>query len=178
MNLRVFKMSEKTPNIVYGTESSACFDLSACLADRQSIKGFYANNESVVFICVNDETGTWIRIPPNGRVLVPTGLVLDIPKNHCVKVYPRSGLSVKQGLGLCNSVGIIDSDYVEELFIPIINHSNRELTVKHGDRIAQAELVLSTQAVIDYIEERPKTKTDRVGGFGSTGVDTIKLTNS
>jgi dUTP pyrophosphatase len=176
MNLRVFKLSSLTPEIGYGTQSSACFDLSACLADRPSIKGFYGNNEPVIFICVNDDSGIWIKIPSKARVLVPTGMILDIPENHCVKVYPRSGLSVKQGLGLCNSVGVVDSDYVEELFIPVINHSEKELIIKHGDRIAQAELVLSNQCSIGYIDERPKTKTDRVGGFGSTGTDSLKST--
>jgi len=170
MNLEIYKMNEKVPQISYGTENSACFDLSACLADRPSVKGFYKNNESVIFFCITDEKGTWIRIPPRARVLIPTGMIFNIPSDHCVKIYPRSGLSLKKGLALANGVGVIDCDYVEEVFVPIINNSEEELTINHGDRIAQGELVFAKQAHFEYIHERPAQKSDRAGGFGSTGV--------
>jgi len=87
-----------------------------------------------------------------------------------VRVYARSGLSTKTGLCLANSVGVIDSDYVEEVFVPIINNSDQMVPLYHGDRIAQAELVLDTRVEPVYILERPRRKTDRDGGFGSTGV--------
>ena len=171
MELKIYRMNPLVPSVEYGTNDSACFDLSACLMDRPSVKGFYANNESVVYIVFKDNSGKHcIKIPPRGRILIPTGMIFDIPKGYCVKVYSRSGLSVKKGLAMTNGLGIVDSDYVEEVFVPMINHSDEELVICHGDRIAQAELLLAPQAQVTYINERPQQKSDRNGGFGSTGV--------
>lgn len=171
MHLKIYKMNEMVPTVSYATGEAACFDLAACLADRPSIKGFYPNNESVVFVCLKEQDGTsYIKIPPRCRVLIPTGMIFDIDKNHCVKVYSRSGLSVKKGFAMTNGLGIVDSDYVEEVFVPMINHSIEELVIKHGDRVAQAELCFAKQASLSYIQEQPQRKSDRNGGFGSTGV--------
>ena len=103
-------------------------------------------------------------------MLIPTGLVFDIPTGYCLEVYPRSGTSFKLGLGLSNSVGMIDSDYTEELFVSIINHSNVTQVVSHGERIAQAKLVPLVPTEIKEVKSKPKQKTSRTGGFGSTGV--------
>jgi len=170
--LKVYRMNPLVPMLGYGTKESACFDLSASLADRSSTKGFYANNEPVVYLCHKDEKdAVCIKIPPRGRVLIPTGMVFDIEKGYHVKVYSRSGLSIKKGLAMANGVGVIDSDYVEEVFVPMINNSDEELVIRHGDRVAQAEMVFNpNQAEVVYIQDRPTQKTDRVGGFGSTGV--------
>ena len=171
MELKIYRMNPMVPYVAYGTEDSACFDLAACLMDRPSVKGFYSNNESVVYIVHKDKNENHcVKIPPRGRILVPTGMIFDIPKGHCVKVYSRSGLSVKKGLAMSNGLGIVDSDYVEEVFVPMINHSDEEMVISHGDRIAQAELLLAPQAQFTYINERPAQKSDRAGGFGSTGV--------
>lgn len=171
MELKIYRMNPMVPYVAYATEDSACFDLAACLMDRTTVKGFYTSNEAVTYLVLTDNEGKHrIKIPPRGRVLIPTGMIFDIPKDHCVKVYSRSGLSVKKGLAMTNGLGIVDSDYVEEVFVPMINHSDEELVVSHGDRIAQAELVLAKQAQFTYINERPQQKSDRKGGFGSTGV--------
>jgi len=171
MQLKIYRMNPLVPMLSYGTEEAACFDIAACLEDRPSVRGYYSNNESVVFICLKNSTGaTHITIPPRSRVLVPTGMVFDKPKDHSVRVYARSGLSIKQGLAMANGVGIIDSDYVEEVFVPMINNSDMELEIKHGDRIAQGEIVFGKQASLSYIQDRPQRKSDRNGGFGSTGV--------
>jgi dUTP pyrophosphatase len=168
--LNIYKLNPNAFNPTYATTDSACFDLSACLEGYSSTKGFYKDNEPVTFLCIKDETGIWIRVPSGARVLIPTGMIFDIPQNHSVKIYARSGLSLKRGLALANGVGVVDSDYVEEVFVPIINNSDEEICIKHGDRIAQGELVLVRQAEISYINERPQQKSDRNGGFGSTGV--------
>ena len=112
----------------------------------------------------------YIDIPSEWRVLIPTGLIFDIPENHSVRVYPRSGLSSKRGLNLINCVGIIDEDYVEEVFVPVYNNSQEKLRIFNGDRIAQAVLVFNQRAIINYTNERPSRKSDRDGGFGSTGI--------
>lgn len=171
MELQIYKMWPDSPEIKYGTQNSACFDLSACL--RDTVKCWYGNNQQVIHLTQQDADGKrYIQCPPRARLLIPTGQIFDIPQGYSVRVYARSGLSTKTGLCLANSVGVIDSDYVEEVFVPIINNSDQMVPLYHGDRIAQAELVLDTRVEPVYILERPRRKTDREGGFGSTGVST------
>jgi dUTP pyrophosphatase len=104
------------------------------------------------------------------RVMVPTGLILDIPKGYSVRIHARSGLSLKQGLVLVNGEGVIDSDYIEEVFVLMTNLSTVGHWISPGDRIAQAELVKTENYKIEEIATRPEVKTDRRGGMGSTGV--------
>jgi dUTP pyrophosphatase len=85
-------------------------------------------------------------------------------------MHPRSGLSIKKGLILANCEGVIDSDYVEELMIPVVNTSDISYEISHGERIAQMELVRKEHFLYLHLTERPQQKTDRSGGFGSTGV--------
>jgi dUTP pyrophosphatase len=111
-----------------------------------------------------------INIQPGDRIMVPTGLILDIPEGHSVRVHARSGLSLKQGLVLANAEGVIDSDYVEELMVLIWNISDNAIQINTGDRIAQAELIKDAEYEIAVTAIRPVTKTARVGGMGSTGI--------
>jgi dUTP pyrophosphatase len=169
--LKIYRMNEMVPSLAYATRESACFDVAACLGDRPSVKGFEPNNKSMLFVCLTDEKGVFIRIPPRYRVLIPTGMIFNIDKEHHVKIWARSGLAVKKGLAMANGVGIIDSDYTEEIFVPMINNSDEELVIRHGDRVAQGEMIFNgSQASFTYIQERPGQKGDRNGGFGSTGV--------
>jgi len=110
-----------------------------------------------------------VQVNPNERVLIPTGLIFDIPNGYSMRLYPRSGLALKQGLTLANNVGIIDSDYVEPVFAMITNISGTTQYVKHNERICQAELFKDHLCVLEEINEPPERKTDRDGGFGSTG---------
>lgn len=170
MNLQIYKMFSDVPDIKYATKNSACFDIAAHFNYQNSFKTFSKDNKEITVLGIQDETGKgYVDIPPEWRMLIPTGLILDIPKQYCVKIYPRSGLSTKKGLNLINCVGIIDADYVEQLFIPIYNNSQERVRIYCGDRIAQGELVYQPQASISYINERPNRKSDRNGGFGSTG---------
>ena len=75
------------------------------------------------------------------RVLVPTGLIFDIPKGYSVRLHSRSGLAWKDGLYLTNCEGIIDYDYVEPIFVMMTNISQSPKTINNGVRICQAELV-------------------------------------
>jgi dUTP pyrophosphatase len=171
MELKIYKMYPDVPDVKYGTKSSACFDIAAHFHYQNSFKTFSKDNKEIIILGSQDENGKYyIDIPSEWRLLVPTGLILDIPENYCVKIYPRSGLSTKKALNLINCVGIIDSDYVEQLFISIYNNSQEKTRIYAGDRIAQGELVHQPQAVLSYINERPSRKSDRDGGFGSTGV--------
>ena len=164
-------MYPDVPDVKYGTRNAACFDIAAHFHYQNSFKSFSKDNKEITILGVQDENGkAYVDLPAEWRIMVPTGLILDIPEQHCVKVYPRSGLSSKKGLNLINAVGIIDSDYVEQLFVPLYNNSQERVRIYTGDRIAQAELVYQPQAELTYINERPNRKSDRDGGFGSTGI--------
>ena len=112
-----------------------------------------------------------VQVNPSERVLIPTGLIFDIPNGYSVRLYPRSGLALKQGLTLANNVGIIDSDYVEPVFAMITNISGTIKYVKHNERVCQGELFKDHPCILEEISEQPGRKTDRDGGFGSTGKD-------
>lgn len=170
MELKYYRMHEDVVGPVYGSSNSACFDISAYIQYQSLFKAYTKNNSLIEIISSQDADGkNFIDVPPEWRVLISTGIIFDIPESSSVRVYARSGLSTKKGLNLINSVGIIDSDYVEELFIPIYNNSQEKLRIFNSDRIAQAELVFNNRAILNFINERPKRKTERSGGFGSTG---------
>lgn len=165
--LSIYKTHPEIKLPVFATKQAACFDLSFNAQGKNEYKGFNSYNAPFTRAIRNDGS---ITIMPGDRVMVPTGLILDIPEGYSVRVHARSGLSLKQGLVLVNSEGVIDSDYVEELFVLLTNTSENQLVIKNGDRIAQAELVKKEEYVIWEIFEAPATKTDRNGGMGSTGV--------
>jgi len=171
MKLNIYKMHSDASDLKYATTNSACFDISAHFHYQNSFKTYSKDNKEITILGVQDEHGkAYVEVPGEWRILIPTGLILDIPKEHCVKIYPRSGISTKKGLNLINCVGIIDADYIEQLMIPVYNNSQERLRIYSGDRIAQGELVRQEQAEIQYISERPESKSNRNGGFGSTGV--------
>jgi len=110
-----------------------------------------------------------IVIAPRGRVLIPTGLFIEVPSGYKANVLPRSGLALKAGITVANSPGTIDEDYRGEIGVILINHSDSNYVVKNGDRIAQ--LVLTKYEKIEFNESKELSNTDRgEGGFGSTGV--------
>ena len=110
-----------------------------------------------------------VTIPPMGRALVPTGLAIELPDaSYGAFVFARSGLAVKHGLTLSNSVGVIDSDYRGEIVVALFNHSSEERTVEDGQRVAQ--LVITPYVTADFILSDELGNTERgSGGFGSTG---------
>lgn len=109
-----------------------------------------------------------LRLEPGQRTLVPTGFKLQIPPGYEGQVRARSGLAVRQGLGLVNAPGTIDSDYRGELKVLVINWGQEPLTISRGDRIAQ--LVIAPVARADIFEVEALEETERnSGGFGHTG---------
>lgn len=163
--LRIFKTNLAATIPSFATEQSACFDLCACITG-QKIQCYTRMNEYVELDCIDK-----IEIPAEFRALIPTGLIFDIPDGHSVRIYPRSGLSFKKGLVTQNCEGIVDSDYVDECYILIKNDSLARITITHGMRIAQGELVKNHEYVIAESLEKPLKRTTRIGGFGSTGVN-------
>ncbi len=112
--------------------------------------------------------GKDLVVHPGERVLVPTGLAMEIPPGFEIQVRPRSGLSYKTGLMVLNSPGTIDSDYRGEVKIILGNLGQHDEIIKHGDRIAQLVLAACLQA--QFSEKTALGETERgVGGFGHTG---------
>lgn len=104
-----------------------------------------------------------------GKVaLVATNLRVEIPFGYEIQVRPRSGLAAKNGIGVLNSPGTIDSDYRGEIKIILFNFGNEDFVVKRGDRIAQ--MVLAKVYRMNIEETRELNESSRgVGGFGHTG---------
>lgn len=159
------------PNIVlpkFGTKQAACFDLSFQSAGKTEYSGYNQYNAPFT----RSMNGS-IKIMPGDRIMIPTGLIFDIPEGYSVRIHPRSGISYKQGLVLANLEAVIDSDYIHETFVLLHNTSQVDQTINDGDRIAQAEMVKCEEYIIWETMEAPKQKTDRIGGLGSTGVNFI-----
>lgn len=109
-----------------------------------------------------------IILQPMERVLIPTGLFIELPDDYEVQVRPRSGLAIKQGITCLNSPGTVDADYRGELKVILINLSNEPQTIKSGDRIAQ--MVLQKVEKINWQPVVAINETERgAGGFGHTG---------
>lgn len=162
-SLKYYKLFNDVADLSFATFESACFDLRAYT--NCEVKGFSESNKPKVF---SPELGVLI-MNPGDRALIPTGLILDIPEGHSVRLHIRSSVALKLGLSLANSEGVIDSDYVDPLFILVQNNSDTTVSIVHGERMAQAELVKKLYYELGETKERPSTKTDRSGGFGSTG---------
>ncbi|MFN3813811.1 MAG: dUTP diphosphatase [Aquificaceae bacterium] len=110
-----------------------------------------------------------ILIKPMERVLVPTGIVIELPEGFEAQIRPRSGLALKHGITVLNSPGTIDADYRGEIKIILINLGQEEFVIKRGDRIAQ--MVISPVTRVSLCEAKELSKTPRSSkGFGSTGI--------
>ena len=109
-----------------------------------------------------------VRLNPMERVLVPTGLFMEIPSGYEAQVRPRSGLALKKGITVLNSPGTIDADYRGEIRVILINLSNDIFEITDGDRIAQMVISSHVQAVWEKVEVLAET-TRGAGGFGHTG---------
>lgn len=110
-----------------------------------------------------------VTLQPLERVLVKTGLFLEIPVGFECQVRPRSGLALKKGITVLNAPGTIDADYRGEVGVILINLSNEPFRIENGERIAQ--LVFARYEQAQWLETDILTTTERgAGGFGSTGV--------
>lgn len=109
-----------------------------------------------------------LTLAPMQRVLVPTGLRLEIPAGFEVQIRPRSGLALKYGVTLANSPGTIDSDYRGPLGVILINLGGEPYLVGHGERIAQMVVAPVVQAAFEEVGTLGQTARG-AGGFGSTG---------
>lgn len=108
-------------------------------------------------------------LKPKEVKAIPTGLIMKIPPGLEGQVRPRSGLALKYGITVLNTPGTIDSDYVGEIKVILINHSNEDYIIKVGDRIAQLVICPVVQVDLHKVEDILQTERG-AGGFGSTGV--------
>ena len=142
-SIRVKKLSPKAILPTYGSVEAAGADLYACLEEG-------------------------VTIQPGETVFIPTGIALEVPKGCAGLVYARSSMGAKRGLAPANKVGVIDSDYRGEYIVALHNDSSSDMTVSHGDRIAQ--LVVMPYLSVEFNETDELDSTARgTGGFGSTG---------
>ena len=109
-----------------------------------------------------------ITLKPLERVLIRTGIKIEIPVEYEAQIRARSGLSVKHGITLINAVGTVDADYRGEVCVGLVNLSNEEYTIKPDDRIAQMVIAKVEKAQIEVTTELAESKRGE-GGFGSTG---------
>lgn len=140
------RIINKSANILpgYETKSSAGMDLRASLEHH-------------------------IILKPMERVLVPTGLFIELPVGYEAQIRPRSGLALKHGISILNSPGTIDADYRGEIKILLINFSDQEFTVNNGDRVAQ--MIVASHEQVQWEEVELLTETVRgAGGYGHTGL--------
>lgn len=128
----------------YGTSASAGVDLRANIEEPISVNSLE-------------------------KVIVPTGLFMEIPIGYEAQVRPRSGLAFKHGITVLNSPGTIDADYRGEIKVILVNLSKDTFVIENGERIAQMVIAAHEQA--EWVEVDVLGDTDRgAGGFGSTGV--------
>ncbi|MCU0429063.1 MAG: dUTP diphosphatase [Cytophagaceae bacterium] len=109
-----------------------------------------------------------LSLSPMNRILVPTGLFLELPVGFEAQIRPRSGLAFKHGITVLNSPGTIDADYRGEIKVLLINLSNETFVIQNGERIAQ--MVIAAHERAEWELSASLNDTERgAGGFGSTG---------
>ncbi len=110
-----------------------------------------------------------ITMKPLERVLVPTGLFIELPHGYEAQIRPRSGLAIKSGITVLNSPGTIDSDYRGEIKVILVNLSSEPFEINNGDRICQ--MVVHQHEIFEWEGVEDLKVTARgAGGFGHTGI--------
>lgn len=142
MKIRVISKSGRIPE--YKTEGASGMDLKAYLSQP-------------------------VTLHPMERMLVPTGLYMELPPGYEAQARARSGLAIKHGIGLVNGIGTIDSDYRGELCIPLINWGSEDFVINDGDRIAQLVIARYEKVEVELTDSLEETERGE-GGFGHTGV--------
>ncbi|MEW6556446.1 MAG: dUTP diphosphatase [Elusimicrobiota bacterium] len=109
-----------------------------------------------------------VIIKPFSRELVPTGIKVAVPLGYELQIRPRSGLALKKGVTVLNTPGTIDAGYRGKVCVILYNSTDKNVSIKKGERIAQAALCKIEKIVWQEVKKLNKTKRDS-GGFGSTG---------
>jgi len=110
-----------------------------------------------------------VTLEPGERKLISTGIAVAIPEGFEGQVRPRSGLAIKNGIGLVNGPGTIDSDYRGEIGVLMINFGEEAFIIRNGERIAQMVISQVFRATLEEVDDLPATQRQG-GGFGHTGI--------
>lgn len=110
-----------------------------------------------------------ITIPAGKTIIVPTGLKVAVPEGWMLLVFPRSGMSVKTGLRVANSPGLIDAGFRDEVGVILHNTGSEDFSITAGTRIAQFVLMPRTETCFTPVASVAEIGDDRGGGFGHTG---------
>ncbi len=177
MTIKIYKLCEHAELPEYSTTTAACFDIKACFY-TPTVKGSSWPYSFDVSVPDGDYTKASVVIAPGHKMLIPTGLVFCLDDDYHIKLYSRSGNAWKKDLNLFNRPGIIDSDYSEECFVMVYNHSTlAPIRIFSGDRIAQGEVCknnrvsfvdINKETFDSFVTEKYITS-NRRGGFGHTG---------
>lgn len=144
MEIKIINKSNN-PLPTYATSGSAGMDLKASLKEMEEI-----------------------IIRPGERKLIPTDLFIQLPEGYEAQIRPRSGLALKNGITVLNSPGTIDSDYIGNIGVILMNQSIDNFFVRNGDRIAQ--MVIAKYEKVNFVAVDTLEETERgSGGFGHTG---------
>jgi dUTP pyrophosphatase len=109
-----------------------------------------------------------VTLQPLERNLISTGLYIELPFGYEAQIRPRSGMAINQGITCLNSPGTVDADYRGELKVILINLSNIEQVINHGDRIAQIIISKTEKAELVLVNQLNESQRGE-GGFGHTG---------
>lgn len=139
MQINVKKLNPHAILPTYATEGAACFDLYS-----------------------TEQHQFWLT------AVIPTGLAFEIPENHVMLIFSRSGHGFKDNVRLANCVGVIDSDYRGEVKVKLTRDDDQTFEVSPGDRIAQAMILPVHQVAFNLVEKLGETARGE-GGFGSSG---------
>jgi len=167
VKVKVINNSKSLNNPKYETSGSDAVDLMACYDCGEKVIRYRKDNSEEI-IDVNKTTS--LVLYPSQRMLIPTGLKMEVPEGFRFQIYSRSGLSLKSGIVVANSPGKVDSDYRGSVGVILLNVSDKPFRINHGDRIAQGSIEESIQ--LEWTDEKDLSKTKRgEGGFGHTGVE-------
>lgn len=175
VDLGIYKLYNGVELPEYATYRSGCFDVKVYLGSEiESVKvvdRLLNQYQRKPVSIVDRDNVTGVIIYPDEVIMIPTGLVFDIPDNYKLLFYPRSGTSINRHIVLSNAVGYIDEDYVLQTYLLMKNTSEVRQYILHGERLAQCEIVPVHRANFVELENPPTQKTNRDGGVGSTGLN-------
>lgn len=169
MILKYYKMADDVQNLEYATDGAAAFDIRAYFNQSDKIRTYNSQNKETFLPVRNSSIGKFLSLQPGFRALIPTGIKFDIPDGYYLELVVRSSAALRFGIALANQVGVIDSDYVDELFVMAELSSDTPVQIANGDRIAQIILKKYEQADFHQLDAAPEKKGNRKGGLGSTG---------
>jgi dUTP pyrophosphatase len=172
--MKYYKLNKNAVSPVYATEKSAGIDISPFFQAGDKIRCYNPHNREMELPVRVDGAGkVYAQILPDFRALLPTGLVFNISSDKYLAINVRSSMALKYGISLANQTAIIDEDYVEETFIMVQNTGDTPVQIYSGQRIAQITIHDRNHEILEETDAPVEQKTDRVGGLGSTGENSL-----